>query len=210
MRRLLKVLLIFIGILLGLITLLGIALLLFGKWYNATYALPYPDLEVINDMGEPLAIGEQWVEEDLFTFAVTGVTEISWSGEYPDFGVDTQNAEENNYRIFDFSLEFANINYPGSSRHIVGWMENREEYCEGLHFSVDVSAYDDADNVFKGITDIYFGGKTSIPAEAVTNGQQEAMAYQKYGRYFPNEALDGLLLNHMVCANNHFLCMVPP
>ncbi len=94
----------------GLVLLLAAGCMVF---FRGDFVLNSPaHHEAVNEVGEPLAIGEEWQESNLFTLKVSSVTERAWNE--PEFALESyEKFRLQNYRIYDICFEYGNLNYSG-------------------------------------------------------------------------------------------------
>ena len=94
----------------GLVLLLAAGCMVF---FRGDFVLNSPaHHEVVNEVGEPLTIGEEWQESNLFTLKVSSVTERAWNE--PEFALKSyEKFRLKNYRIYDICFEYGNLNYSG-------------------------------------------------------------------------------------------------
>ncbi len=95
---------------------------------NSGFTLNSPaNHEVVNEVGETLAIGEEWKEGDLLTLRVQSVDERAWSE--PEFALEKYDAFRlQHYRIYDVCFEYEALNYSG--------YDDRGQQQRGLFFDV--------------------------------------------------------------------------
>ena len=94
----------------GLVLLLAAGCMVF---FRGDFVLNSPaHHEAVNEVGEPLAICEEWQESNLFTLKVSSVTERAWNE--PEFALESyEKFRLQNYRIYDICFEYGNLNYSG-------------------------------------------------------------------------------------------------
>lgn len=111
---------------------------------------------IVNEIGDPLMVGDCWKQDDLFSLTVTGIREIDWDNAALDKYLVTKDAKrvyqterEAGYRIYDICFSSTNMNYAGYTDRF----ERGNPYKEGLCFGISIDGELNGEKKVKMITD---------------------------------------------------------
>jgi len=111
---------------------------------------------IVNEIGDPLLVGDCWKQDDLFSLTVTGISEIDWDNVALDKYLATKDAKhvyqterETGYRIYDICFSSTNMNYAGYTDRF----EQGKPYKEGLWFGISIDGELNSEKKVKKITD---------------------------------------------------------
>ncbi len=96
---------------------------------------------IVNEVGEPLTVGECWEQDELFSLTVTDISKIDWDSAGLDKYLAEKNAKdvyqaqrEAGYHIYDIGFTCTNHNYTGYTDRF----ERGKPYKEGLSFGIGI------------------------------------------------------------------------
>lgn len=121
-----------------LLVVVGAVIAVISVWMN----FPPGGNLVINEVGEPLAIGESWEQEDLFTVTVDSVGVVGWDS--PLLTAEQretqalQDYQAQGWELYDICFTVSNHRYLGYT----DWYRQSKPLVKGLQFWLEVRAYD--------------------------------------------------------------------
>ncbi len=119
-------------------------------------------VKMLNTVGEPLAIGETWREDDLFSVAVEDIMELSPSAPLLDelSADELRPFEEQGCRMLLMTYAVEQLDYPGS-------FDDEGHYSTTLPLSLQAAAYDEAGQ--------YLGQLDTLPVHGRAPGLKQLL-----------------------------------